>query len=99
MLPQGLGGPWELAVTLVGLLGPDLGVFLGASLLVLCVMLGERSPPHLFLYILLFKRKTKWKQARTLPVVRYGESKFLLNKHLKCLNFFYLFFTYIIFYC
>ena len=69
MLPQGLSGPWELAVTLVGLLGPDLGMFLGAGLLVLCVMLGERSPPHLFLYMLLFKRKTKWKQARTFLVL------------------------------
>ena len=80
MLPQGLGGPWELAVTLVGLLGPDLGVFLGASLLVLCVTLGERSPPHLFLYMLLFKRKTKWKQAGTLPVLNHQESTFYLNE-------------------
>jgi len=80
MLPQGLSGPWELAVTLVGLLGPDLGVFLGASLLVLCVMLGERSPPHLFLYMLLFKRKTKWKQAGTLPVLNHLESTFYLNE-------------------
>ena len=28
------------------------------GLSMLCNMLGERSPPHLFLYLLLFKRKT-----------------------------------------
>ena len=53
----------------------------------LCNMLGERSqkslhllilrdlPPHLFLYLLLFKRKQRWKQTRTLPVLNTGESK------------------------
>ena len=38
-LPQGLGGPWGMADTLVGLLGPVLGVLLGACLSVLCDML------------------------------------------------------------
>ena len=63
----GLGGP---ADPLVGLLGPILGMLLGAGMAVSCVMLGERSqvrlllvlfqrsPPHLFLYLFLFN-KTK----------------------------------------
>ena len=64
----GLGGP---ADPLVGLLGPVSGMLLGAGLSVLCDMLGERSqvsfapyalersPPHLFLYMLLFNKRTK----------------------------------------
>ena len=62
----GLGG---LADPLVGLLGPVLGMLLGAGLSVSCDVGGEissefapcafeRSPPHLFLYLLLFN-KTK----------------------------------------
>ena len=62
----GLGGP---ADPLVGLLDPVLGMLLGASLSVSRDVGGEissefapcafeRSPPHLFLYLLLFN-KTK----------------------------------------
>jgi len=59
----------------------------------------ERSPPHLFLYLLLFnKRKKRWKQARTLPVANTGESKILLNRYLKSLILF-LFFYFFIFLC
>ena len=61
-----LGGP---ADPLVGLLGPILGMLLGAGLSVSRDVGGEissdfapcafqRSPPHLFLYLLLFN-KTK----------------------------------------
>ena len=64
MSSAGLGGP---ADPLVGLLGPVLGMLLGAGLSMPCVMLGERSQapcafeislPHLFLYLFLFN-KTK----------------------------------------
>ena len=62
----GLGGP---ADPLVGLLGPVLGMLLGVGLSVSHDVGGEissefapcafeRSPPHLFLYLLLFN-KTK----------------------------------------
>ena len=65
-LDMGLGGP---ADRLVGLLGPVLGMFLGAGLSVSRDVGGEissefspcafeRFPPHLFLYLLLFN-KTK----------------------------------------
>ena len=40
----------------------------------------ERSPPHLFLYLFLFKRKTKVETTRTLPVLNTGESKLYSNK-------------------
>jgi len=33
-----------------------------------------RSPPHLFLYLLLFKRKTKVETKGTLPGLNTGES-------------------------
>ena len=39
----------------------------------------ERSPPHLFLYLLLFN-KTKVETSKTLPVVNTRESKLLLEK-------------------
>ena len=35
----------------------------------------ERSPPHLFVYLLYSKEKQWWKQTRTLPVLNTGESK------------------------
>ena len=44
----GLGGP---ADPLVGLLGPVLGMLLGAGLSVSCVMLGERSQVSLLLVL------------------------------------------------
>ena len=37
--------------------------------------LGERSPPHLFLYLLYSKEKQEWKQEGTLPGLNTGESK------------------------
>ena len=40
----------------------------------------ERSPPHLFLYLFLFKRKTKVETKRTLPILNTGESKLYSNK-------------------
>ena len=40
----------------------------------------ERSPPHLFLYLFLFKRKTKVEITSTLPVLNTGESKLNSNK-------------------
>ena len=40
----------------------------------------KRSPPHLFLYLFLFKRKTKVEIKRTLPVLNTGESKLYSNK-------------------
>jgi hypothetical protein len=40
----------------------------------------ERCPPHLFLYLFLFKRKTKVETTRTLPVLNTGESKLYSNK-------------------
>jgi len=41
------------------------------------------------LYILLFKRKTKWKQAGTLPVSNHKESTFFeMNKYLFLIIFF-----------
>ena len=104
----GLGGP---ADPLVGLLGPILGMLLGAGLSVSCGMFGEkpqvsfapcafeRSPPHLFLYLFFIQQKNKrWKQSRTLPVANTGESKLLLNlKNPKFLLF--CFFLVIFFYC
>ena len=92
----GLGGP---ADPLVGLLGPVLGMLLGAGLSVMRDVGGEissefapcafeRSPPHLFLY-LFYSTKQRWKQVRTLPVVNTGESKLLLNEYLKKPKFFY----------
>ena len=36
----------------------------------------EGSPPHLFLYLLLFKRKTKVETKGTLPGLNTGESIF-----------------------
>ena len=84
----GLGGP---ADPLVGLLGPVLGMLLGAGLSVSCVMLGERSQVSFLLVLLrdfhhtysctcFYSTKQRWKQARTLPVVNTGESKLLLKK-------------------
>ena len=35
----------------------------------------ERSPPHLFLYLLYSKEKQEWKQEGTLPGLNTGESK------------------------
>ena len=40
----------------------------------------ERSLPHLFLYLFLFKRKTKVETTWTLPVLNTGESKLYSNK-------------------
>ena len=93
----GLGGP---ADPLVGLLGPALGMLLGAGLSVSCVMLGERSQvslllvllrdlPHTYSCICFYSTKQRWKQARTLPVVNTRESKLLLNEYLKKPKFFY----------
>ena len=93
----GLGGP---ANPLVGLLGPVLGMLLGAGLSVSCMMLGERSQvslllvllsdlPHTYSCTCFYSTKQKWKQARTLPVVNTGESKLLLNKYLKSLILFH----------
>jgi len=45
-----------------------------------CNWCFERSPPHLFLYLFLFKRKTKVETTRTLPVLNTGESKLYSNK-------------------
>ena len=58
----------------------------------------ERSPPHLFLYLLLFKRKTI--QTRTLPILNYRGVKFLLRQGemLKCLSFFLLLFSLFVFF-
>ena len=64
---MGLEGP---ADPLVGLLGPVLGMLLGAGLSVSRDVGGEissefapcafeRSPPHLFLYLFLFNKRTK----------------------------------------
>ena len=83
-----LGGP---ADPLVGLLGPVLGMLLGAGLSVLCVMLGERYQvsllfvllrdlPHTYSCTCFYSTKQRCKQARTLPVVNTGESKLLLKK-------------------
>jgi hypothetical protein len=35
----------------------------------------ERSPPHLFLYLLYSKEKQEWKQEGTLPGLNTEESK------------------------
>ena len=35
----------------------------------------ERSPPHLFSYLLYSKEKQEWKQEGTLPGLNTGESK------------------------
>ena len=86
----GLRGP---ADPLVGLLGPVLGMLLGAGLSVSCVMLGERSQvsfllvllrdlPHTYSCTCFYSTKQRCKQARTLPVVNTGESKLLLDKYL-----------------
>ena len=91
----GLGGP---ANPLVGLLGPVLGMLLGAGLLLSCVMLGEgsqvslllmllRDLPHTYSCTCFYSTKQRWKQASTLPVVNTGESKLLWNKQLKSLFF------------
>ena len=91
----GLGGP---ADPLVGLLGPVLGMLLGAGLTASCVMLGERSQlnllivllrdlPHTYSCICFYSTQQRWKQARTLPVVNTGESKLLLSKYLKRAKF------------
>ena len=98
----GLGGP---AAPLVGLLGPVLGMLLGAGLSVLCGILGERSQvsfllvllrdlPHTYSCTCFYSTKQRWKQARILPVVNSGESKLLLNKQLKSLIFFSFIFTF-----
>ena len=101
----GLGGP---ADPLVGLLGPVLGMLLGAGLSVSCVMLGERSQvsfllvllrdlPHTYSCTCFYSTKQRCKQARTLPVVNTGESKLLLNlKKPKLLLFFLII---LFFYC
>ena len=100
----GLGGP---ADPLVGLLGPVLGMLYDAGLLMLCVMLGEKSQvsfllvllrdlPHTYSCTCFYSTKQWWKQARTLLVVKTGESKLLLNlKKPKFLLF--CFFSYSIF--
>src|SRR6185437_8355789 len=103
----GLGGP---ADPLVGLLGPVLGMLLGAGLSVSCVMLGERSQvslllvllrdlPHTYSCTCCYSIIQRSKQTRTLPVVNTGESKLLLNKYLKKPKFllFYVYFL-VIFY-
>ena len=46
----------------------------------------ERSLPHLFLYLFLFKRKTKVETKRTLPILNTGESKLYSKKSEKCLK-------------
>jgi hypothetical protein len=43
----------------------------------------ERSPPHLFLYLLLFKRKQRWKQTRTLPVLNHRGVYIFIEQVLK----------------
>jgi len=100
----GLGDP---ADPLVGLLGPVFGMLLGAGLSVSCVMLGDRSRvslllvlsrdlPHTYSCTCFYSTKQWWKQARTLLVVKTGESKLLLNlKKPKFLLF--CFFSYSIF--
>ena len=40
----------------------------------------EKSPSHLFLYLFLFKRKTKVETKRTLLILNTGESKLYSNK-------------------
>ena len=108
----GLGGP---ADPLVGMLGPFLGMLLGAGLSVSCVMLGERSQvslllvllrdlPHTYSCTYFYSTKQRWKQARTLPIVNTGESKLLLNEYLKrpkflLFGFFLIIFYFILFYC
>ena len=101
-----LGGP---ADPLVGLLGPVLGMLLGAGLSVSCVILGERSQvslllvllrdlPHTYSCTCFYSTKQRWKQATTLPVVNTGESKLLLKKYLKKPKFLlFCFFSYILF--
>ena len=102
----GLGGP---ADPLVGMLGPFLGMLLGAGLSVSCVMLGERSQvslllvllrdlPHTYSCTCFYSTKQRWKHAWTLPVINTGESKLLFNKQLKSLISFILFFCYILFF-
>ena len=102
----GLGGP---ADPLVGLLGPVLGMLLGAGLSVSCVMLGERSQvsfllvllrdlPHTYSCTCFYSTKQRWKQARTLPVVNTGESKLLLNEYLKKPKFLLFYSFLVIFY-
>ena len=103
----GLGGP---ADPLVGLLGPVLGMLLGAGLSMSCVMLGEisqvrlllvllRDLPHTYSRTCFYSTKQRWKQARTLPVVNTGESKLLFNKYLKSLNFFLFYYFILLFMC
>ena len=96
----GLGGP---ADPLVGLLGPVLGMLLGAGLSVSCMMLGERSQVSLPLVLLrdlphtysctcfIQQNKGGKKHGLYLPVVNTRESKLLLNKYLKSLILFLLF--------
>ena len=101
---MGLGGP---ADPLVGLLGPVLGMFLGAGLSVSRDVGGEissefapcalRDFPHTYSCTCFYSTKQRWKQARTLPVVNTGESKLLLNKYLKKPKFI-LFYVYFLFY-
>ena len=101
----GLGGP---ADPLVGLLGPILGMLLGAGMALSCVMLGERSQvslllvllrdlPHTYSCTCFYSTIQRSKQTRTLPVVNTGESKLLLNKYLKKPKF-VLFYVYFLFY-
>ena len=105
-ISAGLGGP---ADPLVGLLGPALGMLLGAGLSVSCMMLGERSQVNLLLVLLrdlphtysctcFYSTKQRCKQARTLPVVNTRESKLLLNKQLKSLFLLFLVIFYFIVY-
>ena len=110
-LLRSLAGLKGLADPLVGLLGPVLGMLLGAGLSVSCVLLGERSQvslllvllrdlPHTYSCTCFYSTKQRCKQARTLPVVNTGESKLLLNKQLKSLFFtFLVIFYFILFYC
>ena len=57
----------------------------------------EISPPHLFLYLSLFKENKKWKQEGTLPVLTPGSLNFIESKNITIwsTNFY---FIYILFY-
>ena len=60
----------------------------------------ERSPPHLFLYLFLFKRKTKVEIKRTLPILNTGESKLYSNKKSEVLeapDFIFIFYFFLFF--
>jgi len=59
----------------------------------------EISPPHLFLYLFLFKRKTKVEtKKRTLPGLNTGESK-LYSMKAFFLELIFIFLFLLLFYC